>query len=91
MSRTAQIDVDEVAEGLYDVVVDSFTSARSFRVTLDEKTYAKLAAGRTKEQLISDAFRFLLMREPKESILEEFSIVEIKKYFPEFEEEIVRI
>ncbi|MEK7576784.1 MAG: hypothetical protein AAB482_03785, partial [Patescibacteria group bacterium] len=82
MSRTAQIDVEEIEHGLYDVVVDSFTTARSFRVTLSDELFEYLGAGRTREELIRDAFRFLLEREPKESILEEFDIDDIKKYYP---------
>jgi len=90
MSRAAQIDVDEIEHGFYDVVVDSFTTARSFRVTLGDETFEHLGAGRTHEELIRDSFRFLLEREPKESILEEFDIEDIKKYYPEFEEEILK-
>jgi hypothetical protein len=71
------------------VVVDSFTTARSFRVTLSDETYEYLGAGRTREEFIHDSFRFLLEREPKESILEEFNIEEIKKYYPEFEDKIL--
>ena len=90
MSRSAQIDVDEVSHGLYDVVVDSFTTARSFRVTLNDETYEYLGAGRTREEFIRDSFRFLLEREPKESILKEFNIENIKKYYPEFGKEIIK-
>jgi hypothetical protein len=90
MSRTAQIDVSKVSTGLYDVVVDSFTSARSLRVTLAYDTFERLAGARSKEELISDSIRFLLEREPKENILAEFDIDNIKKYYPEFETEIVK-
>jgi hypothetical protein len=34
--------------------------------------------------LVHDAFRFLLEREPKESILRRFTISDIERYFPEF-------
>ncbi len=90
MSRTAQIDVDEIEHGLYDVVVDSFTTARTFRVTLRDEAYEYLGIGRTREELIRDAFRFLLERESKENILEEFNIDDIKKYYSDFEEEIIK-
>ena len=36
------------------------------------------------EKLVERAFRFLLVREPKESILRRFSLAEIERYFPEF-------
>ena len=88
MGRTAQIDVVEGSSGVYDVDIDEFISTRSFRVTLTEETFQKLSNGRSKEQFVRDAFRFLLTREPKESILEHFDIGDIVKYFPEFEREI---
>jgi hypothetical protein len=34
------------------------------------------------------AFRFLLDREPKESILGRFDVTAISRYFPEFEREL---
>ena len=34
------------------------------------------------------AFRFLLDREPKDSILRRFDVTEISRYFPEFEREM---
>jgi hypothetical protein len=34
------------------------------------------------------AFRFLLDREPKESILRRFDVTAISRYFPEFEREM---
>ena len=36
------------------------------------------------------AFRFLLDREPKESILRRFDVAVISRYFPEFERELPR-
>lgn len=40
------------------------------------------------EQVIEAAFRFLLDRERKESILSRFDIAVIAKYFPEFPQEL---
>ena len=34
--------------------------------------------------LVSEAFMFLLEREPKESILRSFALSDIERYFPEF-------
>jgi hypothetical protein len=45
---------------------------------------------RTPENFIKAAFRFLLDREPKESILRQFDITVISRYFPEFERELPR-
>jgi len=41
--------------------------------------------GRSVEQLVHDSFAFLLQRESKESILGEFDLSIIKRYFPDFD------
>jgi len=40
------------------------------------------------ETVILESFKFLLEREPNTSILSEFDITVIKRYFPEYEKEI---
>jgi hypothetical protein len=40
------------------------------------------------EEFVTASFRFLLAREPKESILSSFEIREIGRYFPEWENEL---
>jgi hypothetical protein len=40
------------------------------------------------ERCLEAAFRFLLDREPKESILGRFDLTVISRYFPEFEREL---
>ena len=42
------------------------------------------------ERYLEAAFRFLLDREPKESILRRFEMIAISRYFPEFEREMPR-
>jgi hypothetical protein len=42
------------------------------------------------ERCLEAAFRFLLDREPKESILGRFDVTAISRYFPEFEREMPR-
>ena len=39
---------------------------------------------------MSESFRFLLEREPKESILRSFDLTVISRYFSEYEREITR-
>jgi hypothetical protein len=48
------------------------------------------AEERTPERMVEAAFRFLLDREPKESILSRFDVNVIARYFPEFERELQR-
>ncbi|MGH3443581.1 MAG: hypothetical protein ACRDUY_16355 [Nitriliruptorales bacterium] len=40
--------------------------------------------------LVRESFRFLLEREPKESILRQFELSVIERYFPEYSDEIGR-
>lgn len=62
---------------------------KEFNVGLDDEYWQDLTGGKiAKEKLIKKSFEFLLEREPKESILFRFNLRVIRKYFPEFEEEI---
>ena len=45
--------------------------------------------GGSPEDLVRRSFEFLLQREPKESILREFELSIIQRYFPEFDRKIV--
>jgi hypothetical protein len=58
-------------------------------VTMKSATYEKLAGGKASaEECVRAAFAFLLDREPKESILRQFDVTVIGRYFPELEREI---
>jgi hypothetical protein len=46
--------------------------------------------GRSAEELLRESFRFLLDREPKESILRKFQLSVIPRYFPDYERAITR-
>jgi hypothetical protein len=60
-------------------------------VTMARALYTRLTQGQCPpEVLIEAAFRFLLEREPKESILRRFDASVIAQYFPEFERELPR-
>ena len=62
---------------------------KEYNVGLDDEYWQDLTGGKiTKEELIEKSFKFLLEREPKESILPRFNLRVINQYFPEFEEEI---
>ena len=54
-------------------------------VTLSRAQLERYGNGtRDPEAVVDAAFRFLLQREHKESILRRFAIGEIERYFPEF-------
>jgi len=75
----------------FDVAVSEGGGESRHHVTMTAETYERLAAGAaTPEALVEAAFRFLLDREPKESILRRFDVTVIAHYFPEFERELPR-
>ncbi len=59
------------------------------RVTVSQATLSRLAPNETDPTaLIIASFEFLLEREPGESILREFDLPVIGRYFPEYEREM---
>lgn len=72
----------------FDVCVREGKSETRHRVTLSQRDYLRLSGGAPAEGVIEAAFRFLLAREPKESILASFDVSVIARYFPEFEERL---
>jgi len=62
---------------------------KEYNVNLDDEYWQDLTGGKiAKEELIKKSFKFLLEREPKESIFPRFNLRVINQYFPEFKEEI---
>lgn len=84
----ARINIKEIDLTTYAVtVVDSIASQHEVTVGI---SYAlSLTASKINtEQLIRNAFEFLLAREPNTSILRNFELSKIGLYFPEFEQEM---
>lgn len=89
MSATITVRRIGEAEPLaFEVGVQDEKSESRHRVTLSQNDFQRLNAGGTVEKFVEAAFRFLLDREPKESILRRFDVSVISRYFPEFEQEI---
>jgi hypothetical protein len=87
----ARIEVTKLKEDKFRVRVIEGKSESTHRVTLTADDYRRLSAGTTEpEELIKRSFEFLLAREPKESILPEFDLPMIGRYFPEYERELKR-
>jgi hypothetical protein len=75
----------------FEVIVRAGDGETRHHVSLSRDTCERLTMGtHTPEHCILAAFRFLLDREPKESILRHFDITLISRYFPEFERELPR-
>ena len=72
----------------FEVVVRDAKDETRHRVTIDRQSCERLSKGHAPEQVLEAAFRFLLDREPKESILRHFDVSVIARYFPEFEREL---
>ena len=73
-----------------DVAVDVEGGASTRHiVTVASADLARLDPGARDPHLLVDrSFRFLLEREPNASILRSFDLMEIARYFPEFESAI---
>lgn len=80
---------DQKTPSGFEVRVTENGSQLDFQVTLSDALYQKLSVDRySKTDCIKAAFRFLLDREPKESILRRFDLSVISNYFPEFQNRI---
>ena len=81
----ADIRVTASGGDSYQVTVTDATSTTSHRVSADSSTLERLAPSRSDVDIIEASFRFLLDREPKESILSSFDLSIIGRYFSEYE------
>ena len=82
-----KIDVGCAADGdgyRCQVEVSDGISTSRHLVRVSPSDLERWGRGRPVEQLVRASFDFLLQREPKESILREFDLSVIKRYFPDF-------
>ena len=86
MTNKRTISVRNAGPGAYEVTVTEGGSETRHSVTLSDTALQRLTGGRYDAlRCLDAAFRFLLDREPKESILRSFDVSVISRYFPEFE------
>lgn len=84
------ISATMVDANVWEVVVEKPVET-VHRVSLTPEFHRRLCGGgMTQEWVIIQAFRFLLEREANTSILAEFDLEEIGRYFPEFETDMAR-
>ncbi|HXQ26255.1 MAG TPA: hypothetical protein VN822_07600 [Candidatus Acidoferrales bacterium] len=87
----ANIEVEKMSDGEFQVRVIEGKSQTSHRVMLKTADYERIAGGKVEPaELVRRSFEFLLENEPKESILGKFDLTVIGRYFPNFEREIRR-
>lgn len=77
------ITVEELGDG-FQVTVTGGGSSTMHAVVVD----TEVPAGVDPAELVEASFRFLLDREPKESILARFDLSLIARYFPEYPDRI---
>jgi len=94
MANAAKIEIRRTTEGEpleFDVTVRERNGESRHHVTMSKSSCERMTAGgHTPERCLEAAFRFLLDREPKESILARFDVTVIAQYFPEFERKLPR-
>jgi hypothetical protein len=87
----ADITVTRTGDTTFRVAVTDNGSTTTHDVTLTDAIAARYAPGRPAETLVEASFEFLLEREPKESILREFDLPVIERYFPEYPRKIAEM
>lgn len=86
-----EIEVAQLASGVYAVRVTAGDTATDHRVSVPISVLEELGvADADPEAVIRESFAFLLEREPATSILREFRLDAIARYFPEYTEELPR-
>jgi hypothetical protein len=85
----SEIAVTAMEPGRYGVQVTEGDTTTSHRVEVPESMADDPTLGSVEpEVVVRESFEFLLEREPSTSILEEFSLDDIPRYFPEYHDEI---
>ena len=78
-------ELTPLPEGIFEVTVTGDTNT-THKVCVRDFYYQKLTGGAiSPEELVKRSFNFLLEREPNTSILKEFDLEDINRYFPEYE------
>ena len=86
----SSLDITE-HDGEFDVRVSDDGGSTEHRVRIPDDYIERLGlADVPARDLVEESFRFLLEREPKESIMRTFDLPVIERYFSEYPDEIRR-
>ena len=86
---SVEVTAAVVGDGWDCMVTVRDGSETRHRVRVSRADLARLAPGASDPvDLVEASFAFLLEREPKESILREFDLTVIGRYFPDYEREV---
>ena len=87
----AAISITPVAPRVFRVEVREGQGATTHQVTVPERIDETLELREDDlQRVVRESFRFLLEREPATSILRQFSLGDISRYFPEYPSELER-
>ncbi len=90
----ASIEVERTGDGdplTFSVHVEEGGGATTHEVTAARSDLGRLGASSEQpEAFVTRCFEFLLEREPASSIMSEFSLDVITRYFPEYPQELPR-
>ncbi len=87
----AEIDVQQAGPDRFTVTVTDGGQESSHNVSIPSSIGDRLKLeGVDGETLVRESFVFLLEREPASSIMQEFSLDVISRYFPEYYDEMNR-
>jgi hypothetical protein len=87
----ADITISSRGPREFDVRLGADDGESSHRVTVPEELIQELGLPENDlEAVVRESFEFLLEREPASSIMSEFSLDVIERYFPEYREELPR-
>lgn len=83
------IDITPIGSAEFQIEVHGDGDVTTHRVIVPADYPDELGVGDVAlNELVRESFRFLLEREPKESIMREFELSVIERYFPEYPDEI---
>jgi len=85
----SEITVTAMGPGQFGVQVREGDTTTSHQVSVPDDLIDELGLPDVdQEELVEESFAFLLEREPATSILEEFPLTTISRYFPEYPDEL---
>lgn len=85
-----RISIEGAGAATYRVTIEDGKSRTVHLVHADARQLERYGPGVAAEKLLRASFEFLLERESKESILAEFELSEIERYFPDYPEKLGR-
>jgi hypothetical protein len=89
--RSLDISISPLAPRVFRVEVREGQRKTTHQVTVPERLGHGVELGEDDlERVVRESFGFLLEREPATSILRQFSLGDISRYFPEYPSELER-